>query len=128
MKPLHLLAILTFLPGLALAQTSTTPADAPAPQRQGHHRLDPGQDLARLTKALHLSDIQQGQIKPLPVSRDEQLKTIHENTSLTEDQKHAQMKALFESTNQQIESFLNPAQVAQFKALHQHHAKPSPQQ
>jgi hypothetical protein len=60
----------------------------------------------------------------LLISRDEQLKAIHHDASLTQAQKYEQSKALFRSTNQ-IESFLNPAQVAKFKDLDHHHAKPS---
>jgi len=124
---LPLLVTFAFLPCLALAQ-STTDTNQPsctAPNQWHHHHHSPEQQLAWLTTKLGLSDIQQGQIKPILVSRDEQLKALHENTSLSEDQKHEQMKALIESTNQQIVSFLNPAQVAQFKELHQHHDKPA---
>ena len=136
---LPLLAVLAFLPCVALAQSttdsdsgSTSSTNPPACSGSGHgkgkHHFSPQQQLARLTTKLGLSDTQQGQIGPVLVSRDAQFKTIHENTSLSEDQKHEQMKALMESTNQQIESFLNPAQVAQFKEMHQHHDKPAPQQ
>lgn len=134
---LPLLVTLTFLPCLALAQSTTdTDSDSTSstnqpsvsgPKQWHHHHLSPDQQLAWLTTKLSLSDTQQGEIKPVLVSRDEKLKAIHEDTSLTEDQKHEQTKALFESTNEQIESFLNPAQVAQFKELHQHHDKPAPQ-
>jgi len=130
-----LLVTLTFLPCLALAQSTTDTSDTPStnqPSASGqpqehHHFRSPDQQLAWLTAKLTLSDIQQGQIKPVLVSRDEQLKAIHENTSLTDEQKHEQVKELMHSTNQQIESFLNPAQVAEFKELHQHHDKPTPQ-
>jgi len=77
-----------------------------------------------LTTKLSLSDTQQGEIKPILVSRDEQIKAIFENTSLSEDQKHQQIQAIIESTNQQIKTFLNPAQVPIFKSLHDHHGKP----
>jgi hypothetical protein len=60
----------------------------------------------------------------LLVSRDEQLKAIHHDASLTQAQKYEHSKALFERTNQ-IESFLSPAQGAKFKELHPHHAEPS---
>jgi len=122
-----LLVTLAFLPCLALAQstTNTNQPSCTGPKQWQHHPQSPEQQLAWLTTKLGLSDTQQGQIGPVLVSRDEQLKALHENTSLTDEQKYEQMKALFESTNQQIVSFLNPAQVAQFKELHQHHDKPA---
>ena len=127
MKTRYLIAILAALPGLALAQTSTN-TDTPPPMGQWHHHgFDPDKELAHLTKKLDLSATQQGQIKPLLVTQAANLKTIHDNTSLSDEQKHDQTKALFESTNQQIESFLNPTQVTQFQAMHQQHA-PSPPQ
>ena len=120
-----LLVTLAFLPCLALAQstTDTTPPSGTAPKEWHHRHESPEQQLAWLTTKLDLSTTQQGQIGPVLVARDKQLKAIRENTTLTEDQKHEQIKALIESTNQQIESFLNPAQVTQFKELHQHHDK-----
>jgi len=127
---LPLIIALAFLPCLALAQSTTDtnqPSGTAPNQWHHHHHFSPEQQLARLTTKLGLSETQQGQIGPVLVSRDAQLKAIHENTSLTKEQKHEQHKALRASTRQQIESFLNPAQVAQFKALHHHHDKP-PQQ
>jgi len=127
---LPLLVTLAFLPCLALAQ-STTDTNQPsgtAPKEWQHHHQSAEQQLAFLTTKLTLSDTQQGQIKPVLVSRDVKFKAIREDASLTDAQKHEKIKALMESTNQQIESFLNPAQVAQFKELHQHHDKPAPQQ
>ena len=131
---LPLIITLAFLPCLALAQSTTISAPtcstnqpSSTEQKPLHHHLSPEKELAWLTTKLGLSDTQQGQIKPLLVSKTEKLKAIHEDTSLTEDQKHAQSKALIESTDQQIESFLTPAQVTQFEALHQDHAKPAQQ-
>jgi hypothetical protein len=124
---LPLLITLAFLPCIALAQSTTPSTNCPscAGQKEWHHHpQSPEKQLAFLTSKLGLSDTQQGQIGPVLVSRDAQLKTIFQDTSLTKEQKHEQVKALMESTNTQIESFLNPAQVAQFKELHQHQDKP----
>jgi hypothetical protein len=124
-----LLAILTLLPCLAVAQSttdsdSTTSTNAPSdsgPKHWHHHHPSAAEQLTWLTTKLDLTSTEQGQIGPVLTSRDAQMKTIFENTSLTKEQKHAQIKALMESTNQQIESFLSPEQVTEFEALHQHH-------
>ncbi len=127
---LTLFAILTFLPCVALAQstTNTSPdqtdqTSASGPKEWYHHHRSPEKQLAKLTTKLGLDATQQGQIKPVLVAQAEQLKSIFENTSLTKEQKHEQIKTLRESTKQQIESFLNPTQLAQFKELHPHHAQ-----
>ena len=118
-----LLAILAFLPCLALAQ-STTNTNQPScngPKQWEHHQQSPEKQLARLTTKLGLSQTQQGQIGSILVSRDEQLKTIFQNTSLTKEQKLDQVKTLMENTNQQIETYLTSEQDAQFQALQRHH-------
>lgn len=93
---------------------------APGPQGQWHHHSNPARELAWLTPKLGLNDTQQEQIKPLLFAKVEQLKTICEDANLTKDQKNNQTKTLFENTNQQIESFLNPSQVQTFEQQQQH--------
>jgi molecular chaperone DnaK (HSP70) len=119
-----LFAILTLLPCLAVAQ-STPPATSTAPSdtetHHHHHHFSPDQQLAFLTTKLGLSATQQAQIKPVLVSTGSQIKTIHDNASLTKEQKHAEIKPLEKSSKTQIEQYLNPAQLAEFKQLHHHH-------
>ena len=135
---LPLLITLAFLPCLALAQgTSGSDSDSTPSTNQPscsgpkhghhHHHFSPEKQLAFLTSKLGLSTDQQATIGPILVSRDAQLKTIFQDKSLTKEQKHEQIKALFESTNTEIEAALTPEQVTQFEALHQHHAKPAHQ-
>ena len=123
---LPLLITLAFLPCLALAQSTTdTTPPAGSEQKDWHHHPESAEkQLAWLTEKLGLSTTQQGQIGPILVSRDKQLKAIHDNTSLTEEQKHDQSKTLFENTNTQIETYLTSEQSAKFEKLHQHHDKP----
>ena len=124
MKP-ALLVILTILPCLAMAQSSTDstpPAQSSDTDQKHHHRMSPDQEVAFLTTRLGLNATQQGQIKAVLVTRKEQMKAIHTNTGLTEEQKKEQKKALFASTRQQIEQYLTPTQITQFEQLHRHHA------
>jgi hypothetical protein len=134
-----LLALLTFAPCLVLAQssspdsttsTTTTTATTTAPASGTLHRSShksPKQQLAWLTTKLGLNATQQGQIAPVLVSKDAQMKTISGDTGLTDEQRHDQMSTLFENSNTQIESFLTSDQMTQFEALHQHHDKVSVQ-
>jgi len=124
---LSLLAVLAFLPCVAVAQTSTNSTDTPAaPTCDGgkhKHKHNPEQELAFLTKALDLSSDQQDAIKPILVSAAEKRKSIHEDTTLSDDQKHEQMKALHQDTTTQIEAQLNPDQATKFEELQQKHHK-----
>jgi hypothetical protein len=127
---LPLLALLTLLPCAAWAQattgsdttTSTNQAACSGPKHRRYHH-DEAQQLQWLTTKLGLSSTQQGQIGPVLSSRDTQMKTIFQNTSLSKEQKHEQVKALVQSSKQQIESYLNPTQVQTFEQLHHHHGK-----
>jgi hypothetical protein len=124
---LPLLAILTFLPCVALAQTdpnATSSTDQAADSgHKHHHHCSPTEQLQKLTTKLGLNSQQQGEIGPVLISRDGQLKTMREDTSMDKDQKHEQMKALIKSSDQQIESYLTSTQVTQFEAMHHHHEK-----
>ena len=129
-----LLAILTLVPGLAFAQSSTsdsatstststvTSTTSSSDTTHRHSHRGPKEQLTWLTTKLGLSATQQGQIGPVLVSKDTQMKTISGDTSLTQVQKHDQMSTLSESSNTQIESFLTPDQVTQFQALREHKA------
>ena len=127
---LPLLAILTLLPCVAWAQattdsgstSSTNQPTCSAPKHRWHHH-DAAQQLQWLTTKLDLSSTQQGEIGPVLTSKDSQMKTIFHNTSLSKEQKHEQIKALMQSSKQQIESYLNPTQVQTFEQLHHHHDK-----
>ena len=124
MKPLYFLLIL-IIPGLALAQASvemrlgsTVLSSIVSPSGQLHEHVSPERELAWLTKKLGLSEGQQGKIKPLLIERNEQLKTIEENSTFTKAQMYEQVKELNKRTNQKIESYLIPAQIKVFEKLH----------
>jgi hypothetical protein len=126
---LPLLAVLLFVPCVALAQTSTNSTDNPsAPTCTGHHKHkqghSPEQELAFLTKKLDLSDSQQQDIGPILTSAATQRKAIFENASLSKEEKHQQLKALHEQTTTQIEAQLTPDQTTTFEEMQQkHHQK-----
>jgi hypothetical protein len=77
--------------------------------------------LDHLTKSLQLTSSEQDQIKPILEAEFAQMKTIYQDTTLTNDQKHQQMTALRQDTDKQIEAVLTPDQVTTFEQMHQHH-------
>ena len=118
---LKLLAILTLLPSLAIAQSTSDSTPPPGVGGQWHHQGgNPDAELARLTAKLTLTSDEQSEIKPVLVSKDEQMKNIFANTSLTPAEKQEQMKTLSDSSKQKIESYLTPAQVTLFESMHDH--------
>jgi protein CpxP len=105
----------------AFAQDSTVqqpPADAQA-QGRGRHGMDPDQQLAHLTKALSLSSDQQTQIKPILENEHQQMMQVHQDQSLSRQDKMAKMKSLNEDSHSKIEAVLNDQQKQKFEAMQQ---------
>ncbi|MGA3212067.1 MAG: hypothetical protein ABSD20_12245 [Terriglobales bacterium] len=120
--------------GLVLAQAPTTsqtpaanaPQAAPAQPGNFHRNFDPNQQAVRLGKRLGLSDDQVAQIKPILADRFQQIENLRADTSLTEQDRHARVRALMQGSNSKIEAVLNDTQKQQFEQMlaerrsHQH--------
>ncbi len=106
--------------GIALAQdAATTPPEGPPPSgmHRGHGPMSPDEQLAHMTKALDLSGDQQTQIKPLLAAHQQQVMQLHEDQSLSREDKHAKMEALNTDTHTKIEAVLNDTQKAKFEKM-----------
>jgi len=79
--------------------------------------MSPEQQLDRMTKTLQLSSDQQSQIKPILASRQQQMEAIHQDQSLSQQDKMAKMKSLRDDSNAKIEAVLNDTQKQQFEAM-----------
>lgn len=110
------------------AQPPAPPSDVPAgqtpPPTDGqtppppHHRRE-GWTLAFLTEKLGLTPAEQQAIGPILQGGRQQLKELHEDDSLSQDDKRAKMREINEATRSQIRAALTPAQQAIFDALPQ---------
>ncbi|HVW76187.1 MAG TPA: hypothetical protein VHB45_01140 [Alloacidobacterium sp.] len=96
--------------------TTTTPPPMHGPR---HQRMDPDRQLEHLTKALNLSSDQQNQIKPILQDQQQQMMQIHQDTSLSRDDKMAKAKSLHEDTTSKIEAVLNDQQKQKYEAMQQ---------
>jgi Spy/CpxP family protein refolding chaperone len=72
-----------------------------------------------LTEKLNLTDEQRAKLRPILQDQAQQLKAVHDDTSLSPEQKHAKKKAIHESLHEQINSVLTPEQQAKFKQMKQ---------
>ena len=97
---------------LAQSDTSTNPAPTPGQCDQGgkHWSHDP---LAKLS----LSDEQQAQVKPIMQKARDQMKAIHEDSTLTQEQKDQQIQAVKQSTDEQLKSILTPEQFQKYQQM-----------
>lgn len=104
--------------GLVLAGQNS----APQTPQQGHEAMgaaasSPDAHLQMLTEKLNLTDEQRTKLKPILQDQSEQLKAVHDDTSLSPDQKSAKMKAIHASFRDQINGVLTPEQQAKLKEM-----------
>jgi hypothetical protein len=83
-----------------------------------HRQPSPQREVKHLTKVLNLTPDQAAKLEPVLANRDEQMKAIHSNGQLTQQDARQQMKALHQSTEQQLASILTPDQLSQMKQMH----------
>jgi Spy/CpxP family protein refolding chaperone len=111
---------------VAIAQQQTPPAspqDTPAgaPMHHGHHQPDPQRQAARLAKQLNLSADQTAKLTPILADTDQKFQALRQNSSLTPDQRHEQMRSIHQNTEQQLATVLTPDQLQQFKTMRHNH-------
>ena len=116
-------SILTILvlsaPGVTFAQTSpqaSTPDKHAGMRQKG---MSAEQHLQMLSEKLNLTDDQKAKLKPILQDELQQMKTVREDTSLSEDQRRAKMKSIHESLHEQINAVLTPEQQTKFKEMQQ---------
>lgn len=73
--------------------------------------------LQRLTKKLNLSDDQQAKLKPILEDQNKQMQQIHNDTSLSREDRFSKMQDLRQSSDTQIKSVLNEEQQKSFDKM-----------
>ena len=108
--------------GLTLAQTPQE-TQAPSSDKQAgmhhHNEMSADQHLQMLSEKLNLTDDQQAKLKPVLQDNMQQIKTVREDSSLSQEQKHAKLKSIHDSMHDQINAVLTPEQQAKFKQMRQ---------
>ena len=116
--------VVVLFAGLLLGQTSQAPQTS-TPQSQGtmaHRSADsPEQHLQLLSEKLNLTDDQKAKLKPLLEDQAQQMKAVHDDPTLSQEQKLAKMKSVHESLHEQINAMLTPEQQAKFKQIQREH-------
>jgi Spy/CpxP family protein refolding chaperone len=119
-----ILAILVLsVAGLVFAQASQE-QQAPTPDKHaGMQRNGESADqhLQTLSERLNLTDDQKAKLKPILEDKMKQMKAVHEDSSLSPDQKRTKMKSIHDSLHEQINAVLTPEQQTKFKQMQQEH-------
>ena len=111
------------VPAALLAQNATPDSSAPPPPpnsqsemgMQRHGPPSPERQLKHLTKTLNLTSDQQRQILPILQDRQTQMEAIHNNTSLSPQQRRQQMRTAMRDANQKLEAVMNDTQKQQYE-------------
>jgi Spy/CpxP family protein refolding chaperone len=97
----------------------------PAPQTppQGQEKMgatsSPEAHLQMLSEKLNLTEDQKAKLKPILQDQAQQLKALHDDPSLSPEQKSAKKKTIHELTHDQINNVLTPEQQDKFKQMKQ---------
>src|SRR5271170_3437830 len=104
----------------AFAQEPGFPPEtlAPPPKQGssvGHHGMNSDEQLARMTTRYSLTTEQQGQVKPILVSQQQQIKELREDTALSPEDRTAKMQTIRSDSKAKIKAVLNDDQKKQFE-------------
>ncbi|MGD0414743.1 MAG: hypothetical protein ABSA80_05265 [Terriglobales bacterium] len=100
----------------AAAQSSAQSSnDSPPNNQQGnggwhHGPPDPAQRTQELTKKLKLTSDQQTKVQDILQSEHSQMETLHQDTSLSQQDRHGKMMEIRKSTDTQIRTLLDSDQ------------------
>ena len=121
MKKLIVLTALAM--ALALVGGSAWAQMGPGAAGPGAHGqpMSVDQRLQMMTKQLNLTADQQQKIKPLLESQSQQMQALHQDTSLSQEDRMSKMQQIRQSTNEQIKSSLNPDQQQKFEEMMSRH-------
>jgi Spy/CpxP family protein refolding chaperone len=102
------------------AQTYGTGSEQDQGQTTGHEgmRGERGQSHFQwLSQQLNLTTDQQAKLQPVFQNEEQQIKAIRENSTLSEDQKHDQIRQIHDSFQPQVQSVLTPGQKQKLEQL-----------
>lgn len=88
-----------------------------------HHGPNPQRQAERLSKQLNLSADQTAKVTPILADRDQKFQALMQDQTLTPEQRHQQMRAIHQSTEQQLAGVLTPDQLQQMKAMRHNHRR-----
>ncbi len=116
-KMIAILAVLTF--GCAVAFAAPAPdSNSPAHRNRGPAAQRPVRDfLQELSEKLNLTDAQKAAIKPILATEVNEIKAVHQDSSLSAEQKQAKIKEIRDNNREKINALLTPDQQKIFAEM-----------
>lgn len=104
----------------ALAQSS--PAGTTGEGQGKHHGMPSVEErVQHLTKALNLSDDQQAKVKSILEDQKNQMQSLRQDTSMSQQDRRAKFQQIHEASTQKIRATLNDDQKAKFDQMQAQH-------
>jgi protein CpxP len=75
-----------------------------------HGPMDPAQHAQMLSKKLNLTADQQTKVQSIFETEHSQMESLHQDTSLSQEDRHSKMMDIHKSTDAQVRTILNPTQ------------------
>ena len=116
--------LLSFAGTAAFAQAAAPQTTAPQTQvTHKHHRHahNPHKVALKMGKKLNLSQDQTAKLEPILAERQQKIKALRTDTTLTADQKKDQRHQIQENTRTELSGVLTPDQMQQLKNMRQAH-------
>jgi len=112
-----ILAALTF--GCAAAFAAPAPdSNAPAQRNKGPAAQKPAREfMQEISEKLNLTDAQKAAIKPILATEANEIKAVHQDGSLSNEQKEAKVKEIRDNGREKINALLTPEQQKTFAEM-----------
>ena len=113
-------SLLVWSPALRAGDTNTPPSTPPAgapPAGQRPPGMRGGPSLDQLAQQLNLTDDQKAKVKPILEARDQKMRDLRGDTSLTPEDRRAKMKALRDDMVTQMKAVLTPEQFDKWQKM-----------
>jgi protein CpxP len=105
---------------LAAAPQAQDQSNTEQHKESAHRReADPQRQVNMLGKRLNLTGDQKNQILPILTDRQQQMKGIHEDTSLSQQDRRAKMQTVREDSDAKIKAVLNDDQKQKYAQMQQ---------
>jgi periplasmic protein CpxP/Spy len=98
----------------------SAPAGAPPEHGRGRH-FDPEKRSEMMAKHLKLNADQQAKVKDILTSEQSQMQKLHEDSSMSQDDRRSKMMDMHKASNDQIRGLLNPDQQKKFDEMQSKH-------
>jgi Spy/CpxP family protein refolding chaperone len=103
---------------------SAPPAGAPPAGQRGPGMRGPTLD--QLATTLKLTDDQKAKVKPILDARDQKLKDLRADTTLSPEDRRTKMQAIRNDMATQMKAVLTPDQFDQWQKMNQRQRRPAP--